>query len=482
MLSIGWINSILIIAYFWTVIGVIITVILENRNPFRTSAWVLLVGFIPFLGLIAYIIFGQKQRKLYRINKFYYKRLQRRPKHLSLKQEESPIDLARLPWQKVINLAENNAQAMLLSLDNSTVYTEGKAFYQELLHDIDQASMHIHIQAYIFDDDEIFTQLCQALVKQSRKGVDVRIIYDYVGSYNMPQSKWQHLSQEGIMVYPFLPVRLPLLSSTVNYRNHRKICIIDGHIGYIGGMNFAKRYQEGNQLGMWRDTHFRLEGDAVSALQSGFLMDWYTVSRRVVSVERFYTSPRQEYEEPPTKALSQFIFGGPLEEHQAIEQLLISLIYQAHSSIRIQTPYFLPTEVLHTALITASLAGISVELMIPERGDTALVDMAMASYLSSLMQAGIKIYRYREGFIHSKLVIVDNEVSCLGSANIDFRSLEHNFEVMGIIYDDILATKLCTLFEEDKKKCLLLSIELWEKRSLLRRLSESIMRLFAPLL
>lgn len=484
MFGFGWeLNTILIVAYLWTIVGVIATVILENRNPFRTSAWVLLVGFLPFVGLIAYIIFGQEQRKLYRINKRYYKRLQRKPKTFSPDWEDEPIDAERLPWQKVIHLAEQNAHSILLSLDDSRVYVEGASFYDDLLADISRATAHIHIQSYIFDDDEVFAKLTAALIERRKCGVDVRVIYDYVGSYAVPRAKWNYLKEQGLLVYPFLPVRIPLLSSTVNYRNHRKVCVIDGCIAYIGGMNFANRYSRGNELGLWRDTHFRIEGQAVLSLQAGFLMDWYSVSRRVMPVERFYQSANVALVDTKRpRAMSQFVFGGPLEEYQAIEQLLITLIYQAQSYIRIETPYFLPTEALYSALIAVALSGVSVELMIPDSGDSRLTSLAMDSYLTPLMRAGGRVYRYTKGFLHSKLVIIDDQVSCIGSANIDFRSLEHNFEVMGIVYDKCLSRQLVEIYEQDKKDSQRLELSIWEQRPLSRRLSESVMRLFSPLL
>lgn len=481
MVGITWsISSILIIAYLWTVVGVIATVLLENRNPIRTSAWVLLVGFIPFLGLIAYLIFGQEQRKLYRINKLYYRRLMRKPKQFSQEVQEGLDNYECQPWSKLITLAEENAHSSLLPLEASEIYTEGKAFYTALLQDIREAREHIHIQSYIFDNDSIFAQLRELLISKRHEGVDVRIIYDYLGSYSMPEAEWAKLKAEGILVYPFLPVYLPLLSSTVNYRNHRKVCVIDGHIGYIGGMNFADRYQYGNDLGIWRDTHFRLEGLAVEALQGGFLTDWYTVSRRVMPVERF-VNPKPDLGKKPY-ALAQFVFGGPLEDYQAIEQLLTSLIYQAKSHILIQTPYFLPTEALQQALIASALSGVNIEIMIPDKADSRLTSLAMDSYLTPLMRAGVRVYRYQAGFIHSKLVLVDNEVSCIGSANIDFRSLEHNFELMGIVYDQTLTQRLSLIYAEDRSVSQAMDVDVWEQRPLKRRLAESTMRLFAPLL
>lgn len=472
-------TGILLLAYVLTLIGVIISVILENRNPLKTSAWVLLIGLIPFVGILAYIIFGQEQRKLYRINKRYYKRLLRYPQMFSVPFEEIPTTDTTEQYKSLIQLVERNSDAPLLTIDNYDVYTRGGDYYAQLLEDIRCASKHIHIECYIFDDDDIFALLSEALVAKRAEGLDVRIIYDDLGT-SVSSKRWQTLKQQGLQIYPFLPVKLPLLASNVNYRNHRKVCIIDGRIGYVGGMNFAQRYQDGDELGPWRDTHFRIEGAAVASLQAGFLMDWYTVSKRLVRVEQLYS--KQLRNTPAVGSLSQFIFGGPLGDYQAIEQALIAAIYHAKAHIRIQTPYFLPTEPLYSALIIAALSGVKVELMVPRRGDSSLTTLAMNSYFDALLKAGAEIYLYEEGFLHSKLVLIDEALSCIGSSNVDFRSLEHNFEVMGLIYDTEMALHLMDLYERDKVKCSGLNYKLWRERSFGQRIAESTMRLFSPLL
>lgn len=482
MLGLSWPFGLLLIVYLVTIVGVISTVVLENRSPLKTSAWVLIIGFIPLVGLLAYIVFGQEQRKLYRINKRYYKRLLSKPKLMSKLPKYDRIEYQTHSWERLINLVESNAESALLSVEFCESFVDGRSFYDTLLADILNAKGHIHIESYIFEDDEVFERLAKVLIKKRQEGLDVRIIYDFLGSYEVPSHRWESLKKEGIQIYAFLPVKLPLLSSTVNYRNHRKLTIVDGNIAYVGGMNFAKRYQDGNQMGVWRDTHFRLVGDIVLALQTGFLMDWYSVSKRVVHVERFLSPEPISLYRGESCAMAQAIFGGPLDEHKVIEQTLVSLMYQAKECIRIQTPYFLPTDSLYNGLLAASLSGVSVELMIPLNSDSKLTVWAMDSYLLPLMEAGIKIYRYQKGFLHSKLLIVDNEVLCMGSVNMDFRSLEHNFELMTIIYDNRLATKMADIFIQDIVHSELMEINAWKARPLKKRLLESIIRLFSPLL
>lgn len=472
--------SILWLLYMSTIIGVILTVISENRNPLKASAWVVIIGFVPVLGLIGYILFGQDQRRLHRINRRVYRRLMRHPLQLGQAQHLSRRGMA-IHWSQLVGLLERSANSPLLAIDSYRIYTDGQTMYDDMLHDIATAQHHIHLEAYIFEHGELFDKLITLLRQKRSEGVDVRIIYDYLGSYSVKKSLWQELSLLGIQCYPYLPVYLALISSTVNYRNHRKVCVIDGCIGYLGGMNCADRYLHGNHLGTWRDTHLRLEGSAVSGLQSAFLLDWYTVSRRVIQSEHFFhtSTPASSV---ATSSPIQIILGGPMDEHQRIEQAFIGMIARAQKSICIQTPYFLPTDALLTALSMAALSGVKIELMIPARGDSKLTSLATQSYLEAMMRDGVHIYRYEAGFLHSKLMVVDGEVAIVGSANMDFRSLEHNFEISGIIYDERLSSDLQACFERDKQASSLLSLEQWQSRSKSTRLAESAMRLFAPLL
>lgn len=476
------VNIVLLVLYYLTIIGVITTIILENRNPLKASAWVVIIGFIPILGLIAYIIFGQEQRKLYRINKRYYRRLTRRPRLYASTIPPETLPMTVPPrWHKLVTLLEKNSGSLPLPIESIAVYHHGGDFYEALLRDIYAAQSDIHIETYIFEDDEVFTRLTKALIQKRQEGLDVRLIYDALGSSSVPKKHWRRLSEAGIQLYPFLPIKLPRLASTVNYRNHRKVCIIDSAIGYAGGMNFAQRYEHGDHLGPWQDTHMRLTGEIVSTLQGEFLMDWYTVSRRVVNVERFL-APTHFSKQRQVVSLGQFVYGGPLQEQPAIEQAFTTLIYGAKRSIKILTPYFLPTESLYNALVTAALSGIDVSLMIPHRGDSRVMTLATDSFLASLLEVGIHIYRYNQGFLHSKVMIIDGEVATIGSANMDFRSLEHNFELTGIFYDTGLARSLEENFKTNQAGSIELTADLWRQRSGFRRFAESIIRLFSPLL
>lgn len=469
-----------ILLYALTVLGVIGTILSENRNPLKASAWVLIIVFIPLIGLLSYVLFGQDQRRLYRLSKRFYRRLMRAPHQLSVPRYLSMAASTLEDKHNLITLLEHSADSPLLELCDVQVFAWGKEMYTSLFEDIRQAHDHIHLQAYIFDSDSLFDSLESLLIEKVAQGVEVRIIYDYLGSYNVSANRWRKLRECGIQSYPFMRVAIPLLSSTLNYRNHRKVVVIDGRIGYVGGMNFAERYIRGNHLGAWRDTHFRIEGAAVAALQSSFLLDWYSVSRRVLNMERYFNL-QERVSLHPNRCV-QFALGGPMNHWPSIEQAFVSMILHAREHICIQTPYFLPTEALNSAIVTAALSGVQVQLMIPESADSYTATYATASYLTELLEVGVEIYMYTYGFLHSKLMMIDSEMAAIGSANMDFRSLEHNFEIAGIVYDSKLTLELEQLFETDKQRCHKLDIDDWSYRSLHRRWLESVMRLFAPLL
>lgn len=471
-------GAILAALYGITILGVVGTVLSENRNPLKATAWLLIVIFIPVVGLFAYILFGQDQRRLSRISKRFYQRLMRAPQQLSIPTMPSRGEDFLGEQERLIRLLERTSDSPLLSFDRLQIFASGGGMYASLMEDIAWAKQHIHLEAYIFDEDELLDELEELLTLKASQGVEVRIIYDYLGSYAVSRDRWERMRLSGIEAYPFMKVAIPLLSSTVNYRNHRKIAVVDGSIGYVGGMNFAERYRSGNRLGAWRDTHFRLEGDAVAALQSTFLLDWYSVSRRVLHLEHYFVGLGGR--RGATEGYVQFVLGGPISMWSSIEQAMVGMIGQAKHRICIQTPYFLPTEALMSALIVAALSGVRVELMIPGRGDSWAASLATASYVEELLHSGIQVYFYTAGFLHSKLLIVDGNLSAIGSANMDFRSLEHNFEITGVVYSARLGGELEALFERDKEGCSPIDPIRWGVRSRWRKLAESVMRLFAP--
>lgn len=327
----------------------------------------------------------------------------------------------------------------------------------ELLKDIYRARHHIHLEFYIFEDDAVGRLVRDALIDRARDGVKIRVLYDDVGCWKVPHDFYEQMLCEGIEVLSFLKVRFPRFTSKVNYRNHRKIVVIDGCVGFIGGMNLAERYVKGLGKGNWRDTHVRLGGKVVYGLQTAFLTDWYAIDRTLLTSAEYF---------PPISVkggvLGQIVTSDPVGEWRDIMQGLMMAICSTRRYFYVQTPYFLPNEEVMTALQTAALAGVDVRLMLPKRGDTWLIHKGSLSYLSEMMKAGVKIYLYKKGFLHSKLMVCDDELSTVGSTNMDFRSFEHNFEANAFFYDRETAMTLKEIFLADQKDCFLLSARIWE--------------------
>ena len=332
-------------------------------------------------------------------------------------------------------------------------------------------------QYYIFEDDKLGNRVKEVLLRCARRGIQIRILYDDVGCWSVKKRFFKEMQDAGIAVRPFLEITFPQLASRINYRNHRKITVIDGKIGYIGGMNIADRYVEGTKWGTWRDTHLRIEGPAVRGLQLLFAVDWSYECKEVLSDSRFF---------PPVadkgKSGIQIAPGGPIGEWSNIAMLFLKAITNAKKNVYIQTPYFLPTESLVKALQTAALAKVDVRLMIPERSDSTVLRFASFSYITEMLRAGVKVYFYQPGILHSKTIIIDDELCSVGSTNFDFRSFEHNFEANAFIYDREVNSEMKRIFLEDQQQCRRIIQHYWRHRPLYQKGIESIMRLLSPVL
>lgn len=471
--------ALLIIVYMLMTAAVSAVIISENRNPLKATSWILVVSFVPVLGLIVYIFFGQDQRRRRIVSRRIYKRIMLKPHYLSIPeaQLEAMNNIQLNPIMKLIN---NNSDSPVMLCSPPDIFTAGKDMFDCFFRDIEAARHHVHIQFYVIEDDHLGSRLSDLLIRKVQEGVKVRVIFDHVGSWATGRGYWKRLRRAGVEAYPFMPVFFPILSSRVNYRNHRKVAVIDGKIGYLGGMNVADRYYSGNRLGLWRDTHFRMMGNVVAGLQSSFLLDWYVVSRRVINLSGYYPDLPIPVSDEGVKI--QLVRSGPVGQWRTIEQATIYCIERACEHVYIETPYFLPTEGLNNALITAALAGIDVHLLVPKRSDARLPQVAAFSYVEDLLQAGVHVHLYTNGFLHSKLIMVDSQVASIGSTNMDFRSLENNFEFNGIIYDEPTVHRLEAIFFEDLLQSEPLDLKRWRKRSRIKKFSESFVRLFSPLL
>lgn len=465
--------------YVLTIAGVIVVIISENRNPLKSLSWVVVLILAPIVGLVCYFFFGQNLSKRRAISRRLRKQIEGFVRQ-SQRTEQTSIAPKFRPVERLVADIGN---APSLYDSEWSLFSDGEAKFAALMKDIASARHHIHLQYYIIDNDQTGRALLAALIERAKAGVEVRLLYDDVGSRSAGDRFFDELRAAGGEVHPFLHVRFPRFTSKVNYRNHRKMAIIDGRIGLFGGMNIADRYRFGSSLGIWRDTHLRLTGGGVVGLQAAFLSDWYATTRQLLNDEmRYYpTLSRSELADDRANTI-QFLSSGPLGRWRTLPQMLTLAVGRATSRIWIQTPYYLPTESLNLALQTAALAGIDVRLMLPHRSDAELVDLAVHSYLDDMLLAGVKISFYMAGFLHAKTILIDNELTIVGSANLDFRSFEHNFELSGIIYDPQLNETMATLFRQDEEQCHPIVASEWFNRPRPRRLAESLMRLFSPLL
>lgn len=468
---------IIFLIYLITVLVTIITVLLDNRQPAKTMAWLLVLIFLPLVGIILYFFFGQNTRKERMMSQRSMDRLTKR----SMLEFAEQQDL-KLPheYKPLIQLFANQNMALPFKDNEVDIYTEGADFFLGLLKAIGRAKHHIHIATYIIEDDALSHLVADALCDKAKAGVEVRLIYDDVGCWQMPKRYFEKLRHAGVDVHAFMPVHFPAFTGKVNYRNHRKLAVIDGQTGFIGGMNIALRYMRGSHKQPWRDTHLRVRGGAVYAIQRAFLVDWYFVDRTLISSPEYYPP----FETPiSNNCLAQVVTSSPISPWSEIMQGYVRLLLEARSYVYMETPYFLPTEPVLFALRTAALTGVDVRLMLPRHSDVKLAEWAGRSYIPTLLEAGIKVYCYTAGFNHSKLLVADDKLCSCGSTNIDFRSFENNFESNIFFYDRALALRMKQVFLTDQESCI--HIERMNdliRRPFLNRLWESLVRLLSPLL
>ncbi len=469
----GFVSYLLLTLYTLTIVGIIAVIISENRNPLKSMPWLIVLVLAPVVGLFFYFFFGQNLSKRRNISRRTRKQLDARLGAEARSDRPQPPE----PFRPLERLLSATAFAVPLYGSRFEVYPDGCSKMSALLQAVAAARHHIHLQYYIIEEDRTGRRLRDALIRKAREGVEVRILYDDVGSRSVGKEFFETMRREGIEVRPFLHVQFPRFTSKVNYRNHRKIVVVDGCVGFLGGMNIADRYLYGNELGPWRDTHYRIEGGGVAGLQAVFLNDWYATTRCRLAGAAYY--PPCERDVPN---ILQILPSGPFGKWRTLLQATCLAVSRAQRRIWIETPYYLPNEALNNALQTAALAGIDVRLLLPLRSDSKVVELAVHSYLDDMMRAGVRVCFYTAGFLHAKLLLIDDELAVIGSANMDFRSFEHNFEVSAFVYDAPLVARLARLFERDLAQSRTPQPAEWFRRGRLRRFSESLLRLFSPLL
>ena len=468
------IYSVLGAFYFIVVLSQMLVVILENRQPVKTVAWLMVLFFLPVVGLVIYFFFGRNRKREHFVSKACASQLARRS---AVRFYQGGFPDLPADYRPLIKLFRRQSGAFPYSDNKLRIFTCGEEMLDNLLRDIARAQHHIHVEFYIIEDDCVGRMVRDALMAKVREGVSVRLIYDDVGCWHVSRHFFEDMRNEGIDARAFLKVRFPRFTNKVNYRNHRKLIIIDGQVGFIGGMNVAERYIRGGSWGEWRDTHLMLKGEAVYGLQTVFLTDWYLVDRTLITSAKYF--PKIDNQ---GVAKIQIVTGEPIGPWKEIMQGLAMAIYRARKYFYIQTPYFLPTETILVALQTAALSGVDIRLMVPWHADSRLTHWATCSYLADMLKAGVKVFFYRKGFLHSKLMVSDDQLATIGSTNMDFRSFEHNFEVNAFVYDTEFALQMREVFLQDQHDCDQLHLKHWEKRPYSRKMLESFVRLLSPLL
>jgi cardiolipin synthase len=455
-------------------------VFIERRNPVSTWAWLMVLSFLPVVGFIMYMFFGRNLRKQKRFSKKKDKdKIQRQFLNKRDKNKEfNPNDPLVKKFSELIHLHYISAQSAYTNSNEIKIYNEGDAKFNDLISCLEEAKSYIHMEYYIFRPDQIGKKILEVLERKASEGIEVKFLYDGMGTLNLPQITFNKLKKYGGETASFLPFSyIPNLR--INYRNHRKIVIVDGQTAFIGGFNIGDEYiGRSVEFGYWRDTHLRISGGAVNSIQRQFLLDW-----------RFAKNDKEEFKKKyfPEKKMKgdsgvQIVSSGPDSVVTSVKYGYFKIINSASDSICIQTPYLIPDESILQALKVASLSGVDVKIMIPAMADHIAVQYASMSYIWELMEAGVKCYLYKRGFLHSKMITADGVIGSVGSANFDMRSFNLNFEINAFIYDPNIIKKLDSDFIQDLLYCKELTVTDYNKRKFYHKALESLARLFSPLL
>ena len=452
------------------------------EKPEEIKNWSSILCILPILGFIIYFVLGYRG-KHQRILKDKHLRNKKLKQIVGLQQNKlietdilmgEEIDRNK----KIVRLSLRNSLAPLSINNRLRVLTNGREKFHAMFEALEKAETHIHVEYYIFRNDSIGQKLRDCLIRKALEGVEVKLIIDGVGSHGLPQTFFKLLKNANVKVKWFFPVRFPYFTRRLNYRNHRKIIVVDGRVGLMGGFNIGDEYLSRDpKLGFWRDTHLIVEGDSVHLLQTVFLNDWFFLTGEQIEGAQYYPTAKLVGRE-----LTQIIAGGPDSEWVPIHQLFFTALANAEQRIWIETPYFVPDESMMMALITASLSGVDVRIIVQGIPDHKISYWASQSYFEELLNAGIKVYRYLKGILHSKVVIIDRGLGIVGSANFDIRSFKLDFEISAICYNKDFVLRLEQDFEQDFKDSKLEDAQVFRERGWPSRLKEANARIFSPLL
>jgi cardiolipin synthase len=473
--------QILIILNYTIALSAVVTILLKKVNPTKALSYIIGLLAFPFLGLIVYYLFGQEHRKTKIfsrknvLNQSVVKKIQE-TLELDTKEINTVEDLLNQK-SKLIPLLYNNEKSKLTINNDVKLIKNGDDKFKLLFKDLREAKHHIHLEYFVIKDDIIGTELLNLLCEKANEGLKIRIVIDDVGSSISSKMKRQ-LSDSGIEMKPFMPVLFTKFTGQMNYRDHRKITVIDGKIGYVGGINVSDDYVNANNKRYWRDTHLRIEGEAVKPLQILFFTTWDFVSNSELEISKDYFPEHNCKENVPL----QIAASGPDTDWSNIMEAIFVAITNAEDHVYVTTPYFIPNSEIVTALQVIARSNKDVKIIIPKKSDSWIAEYATNSYLELLLEAGVEVYRYTKGFIHAKTMVVDGVFSTVGTTNMDYRSFNINFEVNALIYSKDISSQLTEFFKEDLKDCDQLQLKTWRNRSKRTKLIEAVARLMAPLL
>jgi len=472
------IRPFVLIAYYIFISIVVVIIILENKKPEKAFAFIFLILLIPVAGVIIYLLFGvQYQKKKILTKKRYFDKVYLH--QISEANKPASADAMKYSYGKLPTLFFNIEQVNFSLNNEIEVLINGEEKFPKLLAELRKAEKSIHLDYYIVTDDNIGNEIFDILIEKAGKGVKVRMIYDDVGS-SINSKTIKKLKTQGVELYPYMPVMFSKLAHKANYRNHRKIVVIDNETGFLGGINIKDKYINPNEFGLyWRDTHIMIKGEAVTDLQYLFITDWYFVSGQKIELGEF----RFENKFHISNRIPTSILGSDYgKRNQSIKEAFFGMITNAREEVLITTPYFIPDDAIFQALKITSKSGVNIKLMIPEKPDIKTAFYASQTYLKELLYSGVEIYFYTKGMMHSKTMVVDSMISTVGSTNMDQRSFSLNAEVNAFVRDEKIAQKLKYHFQEDLKDCYKLQLEDLNNRSWHVKVLCSIARLIAPIL
>lgn len=462
----------------------IILVFLERKDPVTAWAWILVLTFLPVIGFILYIAFGQNitrkkafDTKIKKDEALYNSTLEQIGYSKDNKVSYDDKDI--IDYEDIINMHLNSSDSILTQNNEVEIFTDGKEKFKSLINAMEKAKDHIHLMYYIIENDDLARKIVDILTRKAKDGVKVRLLYDSIGSKNLNKEFFKSLIEAGGKAMPFFPSKIHSFSLRLNYRNHRKLVIVDGTYGFIGGFNIENQcigIDEKN--GYWRDTHLKITGDSVHDMQIRFLLDWRFVSDEQVNYQKRYY-PKIDVDK---NIGIQIVTSGPDSDEKHVRNGLLKMINSAKKYIYIQTPYFIPDKTSLECLKIAAISGVDVKIMIPFKSDSAFVDWSTYSYAGELLGYGAKVYVYKKGFLHAKSIVVDSSISSVGTANFDVRSFKLNFEVNAFIYNKDISLKLKDIFENDLNYCKRITFDEYISRSNGMKFKESFSRLFSPIL